>query len=160
MNICKTLVWLSLTLSLWGCGEEEAPLLFDTIANTSPDVTSVQYYSPSAYGNGEKEYYVVTDFSESGLKLQCSNCDNIEISCEQRKFYSPESGGTTTTTATEEETGIYVSLTDGNVIAIRFAAPAAVNGADSYFGTIYARDKADRKDRQTKINIVRSKRDD
>ncbi|MBO5268984.1 MAG: hypothetical protein J6B13_09540 [Muribaculaceae bacterium] len=155
MNIFKTLVWLLLPLSLCGCEDEEAPLLFDTIENTSPDVTSVQYYAPSAYGNGEKEYYVVTDFSESGLKLECSNCDNIEISCELRKFYSPESGGTTTTAATAEETGIYVSLTDGNIIAIRFAEPGAVNGAGSYFGTIYARDKAGGGDRRTIINIAR-----
>lgn len=155
MSIYKALFFTFFsTILLYACGEEEeAPVQFDTVENTAPETTKVRYYCPSVYG-GEKEYFVSTDFSECLLKLRCSNCRNIDIACELRKPYVPETGGNTTTAATSEETGIYVSLSDAGVITIRFTALNPDYSPYGYFGTIKATDRTDRK-RTTTINLAR-----
>lgn len=102
-------------LVLAGCDEKEAPLQFEVMINTSPEATDIRYYCPDLGPfRGDKEYFVVTDFSASEVKFQCTNAGPIHIET------SLEAGGNISTDVTPEEAGIFVTLERGNVIAIRF----------------------------------------
>lgn len=152
----KLFLFLLFALSFCACEEEkEAPLLFDVIENTLPDITYIGYYSPRADGGGEKWYHVLTDFSENEVKLKCNNCDRTHISCSYQKPYVREDGGSSETEATPEETGIYVSLSEDNVITIRFAELETENNTYGYYGTIYASGKVGGEEKQTIIKLAR-----
>lgn len=150
---------LLLVLTSSKCEDDEAPLQFDVIDNSAPDVTSVSYYCPDMgpFG-GVMEYFVRTDFSESSVKLYCNNCgrDGIRIETSLSKPCVLENGGSSSCEATPEETGIYVSLSDANTITVNFAGIDREDLAYAYYGTITAYGKVNRKDVKTQINISRS----
>lgn len=141
---------------LCACHEEaEAPLQFDVIENSTPETTRIRYFANPGPGCMEKEYYVYTDFSESELKLKCNNSNKIKTACRLKKPYASENGGTTTIEATPEETGIYVTLSDDNIITVRFAQLSSESTPYGYYGTIIATDHNGGAERQTVINISR-----
>lgn len=140
------------------CEDEEAPLQFDVVENTAPDVTSLAYYCPDMgpFG-GEKEYFISTDFSESRVKLYCNNCNRSGISIDAQ-FQKPcvlEGGGSSTCEATPQETGIYVSLSDGDMITVQFADISSEESMYACYGTITVHGKVNRNDVTTRINISR-----
>ncbi|MDE7473755.1 MAG: hypothetical protein K2M68_09260 [Muribaculaceae bacterium] len=145
-------------LTLAGCDENEAPLQFDVVDNTTPEVITVDYYCPDfGWFPGDKEYFVRTDFTAGSVTLKCNNCDRggIKIETELSKPCVIEGGGSSSCEATAEETGIYVSLSHaGNMITIDFAD---VSPADSYsyYGVIKAYGKVGREDKVTVINVTR-----
>lgn len=144
-----------LSLVFSSCEEEkEAPLLFDVIENTSPEMTYIGYYSPFAYG-GEKWYHVMTDFSENDVKLKCTNCNILGIRCE---FTKPQvkDHAEISVEATPEETGMDVSLSDDNVITIHFSELDKETSCYSYYGKIYVRGKIGGEDKETIIKLARS----
>lgn len=144
-------------LLLTSCREEvDAPLQLDVTENTAPDVTKVGY-DTSVLGPGrhEKEYQITTDFSASELKMQCNNCKQLQIETALRKPYVPETGGSTTIEATAEETGIYVSVAEGNIITIRFAQLDPENSSYGYYGTVKVHGKIKGETKTTTINIGR-----
>jgi len=146
-----------LALLLAGCREEvDAPLQLDVIENTAPDITKVDY-STSVLGPGrhEKEYQITTDFSASELKMQCNNCRQLQVETALRKPYVPETGGSTTTDATAEETGIYVSVDNGNVITIKFTQLDPENNSYGYYCTVKVHGKINGESKTTTINIGR-----
>lgn len=131
----------------------DAPLQLDVTENTAPDITKVGY-DTSVLGPGrhEKEYQVSTDFSDCELKMQCNNCKQLQVETALRKPYVPETGGSTTIEATAEETGIYVSVAEGNGIAIRFAQ---LDPEKSSYGTVKVHGKIKGETKTTTINIGR-----
>lgn len=137
-----------------GCDEEkDAPLQFEVIENSSPDITKMDYYSPGAFAR-EKEYFVKTDFSSSEVKLQCNNCGQITIDTKLEKPHTAETGGDTMIEATLEETGIYVSLSDGNVITVNFRQ-LDLDNPYGYYGTVTVFGKVDGKEEKALINLSR-----
>lgn len=140
-----------------GCDEEkDAPLQFEVIENSSPDITKIDYYSPNLGPFvREKEYFVKTDFSSSEVKLQCNNCSLITIDTKLKKPYASETGGSTTIDATPEETGIDVALSEGNVITVKFTQLETLNNPYGYYGTVTVFGKVGRKDEKTVINLSR-----
>lgn len=149
------LIWALLSVLLCACHEEtEASLQFDVIENSTPETTRIRYFANPGPGCIEKEYYVYTDFSESELKLKCNNSNKIKTSCRLKKPYASENGDTTIE-ATPEETGIYVTLSENNIITVRFAQLSSENTPYGYYGTIIATDYNGGEERQTVINISR-----
>lgn len=139
-----------------GCDEEkDAPLQFEVIENSSPDITKIDYYSPNLGPFvREKEYFVKTDFSSSEVKLQCNNCGQITIDTKLEKPHTAETGGDTMIEATPEETGIYVSLSDGNVITVNFRQ-LDLDNPYGYYGTVTVFGKVDGKEEKALINLSR-----
>lgn len=151
MKRLGTLLCTLCALLLCACDEEkEAPLLFDVIANSAPETTTIGYFSPSATG-GVKEYHVYTDFGASELKLQCANCRDIAITCQYRKPCVLEGGGSSSTEATAEEAGMDVYLSESNVITVRFDSLATADNLYGYYGTIRVSRKSRGKDEQTTV---------
>lgn len=143
-------------LALAGCHEEvDAPLQFDVIENTAPDVTTIRYFANPGPGTQQKDYYVYTDFSACELRLKCTNCDRLQIETSLTKPYVPETGGTITVEATPEETGIHVSLSESDVVTIRFTELEANENPYGFFGTVEAYGKVNGEDSKTVIYIAR-----
>ncbi len=137
------------------CEEGEAPLMFDEIDNTAPSVTTFSYHGYGPF-TGNKQYFVDTDFTESEIKLQCNNCSSIAIETRLEKPCVLDTGGSSTTVATPDETGIYVTLAEGNVITVRFT-PLNPDLSDyGYYGTVTAIGKVDGKQQHTIINLHRT----
>lgn len=136
------------------CEEKDAQLKVDVIENSSPDITHMGYFSPTI-GFGYKEYHIYTDFSASELKLRCKKCGRIDMDIELRKPHTSEAGGDTSIEATPEETGIYVALSEGNVITVKFARLEISDAPYGYYGTVRIYGRIGGKDKQTTININR-----
>lgn len=146
-----------IAVALAGCREElDAPLQLDVIENTAPDITDVRYFS-SDMGPGwhEKEYHIHTDFSTCELKLQCNNCNLIQIETALTKPYVPPTGGNSSTEATPDETGIHVTLSEGNIITIKFTELEPQDNPYGYFGTVTVYGIVNRENKKTIINIAR-----
>ena len=146
-----------IVVALAGCSEEvDAPLQLDVIENTAPDITDVRYFSPSiGLGWHEKEYHVYTDFAACELKLQCNNCNLIQIETALSKPYVPPTGGNSSTEATPDETGIHVTLSEGNIITIRFTELEPQDNPYGYFGTVTVYGIVNRENKKTIIKIAR-----
>ncbi len=138
--------------------EEDAPLQLDVIENTS-DNTRIYYYAqPTNIFGGirVKDYHIHTDFEESVLKLQCTNCRNIRIETSQSKpWVDEEYGYSTSTEATPEETGIYISVTDNNVLDIHFKYLDPYDNLYGYYATVKVFGKIDGADKYTEVFISR-----
>ncbi|MDE6301916.1 MAG: hypothetical protein K2M19_09400 [Muribaculaceae bacterium] len=65
-----------LALFIYGCEEDESPLLFDSEQNTAPQNIKIEYYSvdPSCL---PKEYHIVTNRHAGELTLHCTNAPEI-----------------------------------------------------------------------------------
>lgn len=152
-----TVILSIIAVALAGCSEEvDAPLQLDVIENTAPDITDVRYFSPSmGPGWHEKEYHVYTDFSACELKLQCNNCNLIQIETALTKPYVPPTGGNSSTEATPDETGIHVTLSEGNIITVRFTELEPQDNPYGYFGTVTVYGIVNRENKKTIINIAR-----
>lgn len=146
-----------IVVAIAGCSEEvDAPLQLDVIENTAPDITDVRYFSPSiGLGWHEKEYHVYTDFSACELKLQCNNCNLIQIETALSKPYVPPTGGNSSTEATPDETGIHVTLSEGNIITVRFTELEPQDNPYGYFGTVTVYGIVNRENKKTIISIAR-----
>lgn len=146
-----------IVVALAGCSEEvDAPLQLDVIENTAPDITRIRYFSPSiGLGWHEKEYHVYTDFAACELKLQCNNCNLVQIETALTKPYVPPTGGNSSTEATPDETGIHVTLSEGNIITIQFTELEPQDNPYGYFGTVTVYGIVNRENKKTIINIAR-----
>ncbi len=138
--------------------EEDAPLQLDIIENTS-DETRMYYNAqpPTIFGGIRvKEYSIHTGFDESVLKLQCTNCRNIRIEVTQSKpWVDEEHGYSTSTEATPEETGIYISVTDNNVLDIHFKYLDPYDNSFGYYANVKVFGKIDGVDKYTEVFISR-----
>ena len=151
-------LYLSL-LSVSSCDkEEDAPLQLDEIENSSEE-TKIYYYAQPAYifgGIRVKDYHVHTDFDESVLKLQCTNCRNIRIETYLSKpWVDEEYGYSTSAEATPEETGIFITVSDNNVLDIRFKYLDPYNNPYGYYATVKVYGKIDGVDKYTELYISR-----
>lgn len=151
----RLIVCLVVVMFLSGCDAEEAPLQFDVIENTSPETTKLEYHAQAGPFPGVNEYYIHTNYSASEVKLHCNNCKHLVIDTYLDKPYAPESGGTTSTEATPEESGIYVTLSEGNTVTVTFTPLIPLESAYGYYGKITATGKIGGKEVQTVINIHR-----
>lgn len=151
-----TVILSIIAVALAGCHKEaDAPLQLDVIENTAPDITNIGYYANPGPGLQYKEYYVYTDFSACELKLQCNNCNLIQIETALTKPYVPPTGGNSSTEATPDETGIHVTLSEGNIITIKFTELEPQDNPYGYFGTVNVYGIVNRENKKTIINIAR-----
>ena len=136
--------------------EEEAPLQLEVIESTS-DATSFSYHSiTQPIGVYVKEYYVYTDFDESLVRMQCTNCRNIRIETSLSKPHVDEEYGySTSIEGTAEETGIFISVSDNNVIVINFKSLDSYDNPYGYYATVKVYGKIDGVDKYTTVYISR-----
>ena len=103
-----------------------------------------------------KEYYVYTDFDESLVRMQCTNCRNIRIETSLSKPHVDEEYGySTSIEATAEETGIFISVSDNNVIVINFKSLDSYDNPYGYYATVKVYGKIDGVDKYTTVYISR-----
>lgn len=65
-----------LVTTLCGCEEEDSPLLFTTIENTSPQNVKIDYYSPDPCCV-PRSYTITTNRFAGELTIKCSNSPSI-----------------------------------------------------------------------------------
>ncbi len=145
----KILLFLTITvfsIILVSCEEPEAPLQFDIIENSDEDANYISYHSTGVTPfPGTKQYHIFTKVYSGEIKLECNNCNDIEI----ETSFSDSFGE-----ATAEETGIFVTLENGNIITIRLAEKS-FDIAMGYYCTIKVFGKVRKNMESTTININR-----
>lgn len=136
--------------------EEEAQLQLEVIESTS-DATSFSYHSiTQPIGVYVKEYYIYTDFDESLVRMQCTNCRNIRIETSLSKPHVDEEYGySTSIEATAEETGIFVTVADNNVLCIDLKHLDPDNSLYGYYATVKVYGKIDGVDKYSTVYISR-----
>lgn len=106
-----------LVTTLCGCEEEDSPLLFTTIENTSPQNVKIDYYSPDP-SCVPRSYTITTNRFAGELTIKCSNSPNIyfaEIGDNSRAKYGVTSSGEVDiNTLVFDDGNWFVSLIDNN----------------------------------------------
>ena len=144
------LIFIILSLIMVSCEDEDAPLQFDIVQISNKECIEVIYTCRDITPlPGVKEYYVNTYFTAGEIQLKCNNCDQLEI--ETRLESS-------TNEVTAEESGIFVTLENRNIVKIVFAG-LPVSEIMSYYGTIKVFGKVGGESQVTTINIQRLNRD-
>lgn len=112
-----------LVTTLCGCEEEDSPLLFTTIENTSPKNVKIDYYSPDP-SCVPRSYTITTNRFAGELTIKCSNSPSIyfaEIGDNSRAKYGVTSSGEVDiNTLVFEDGNWYVSLIDNNHLKFVF----------------------------------------
>ena len=109
--------------ALCGCEEEDSPLLFTTIENTSPKNVKIDYYSPDP-SCLPRSYTITTNRFAGELIIECSNAPSIyfaEIGNNSRAKYGvSDSGEVDINTLVFDDGKWYVTLIDNNQLKFVF----------------------------------------
>lgn len=149
---------LSITLvtALCGCEEEDSPLLFTTIENTSPQNVIIDYYSPDPCCV-PRSYTITTNRFAGELTIKCSNSPSIyfaEIGDNSRAKYGVTSyGEVDINTLVFDDGNWYVSLIDNNHLKFVFRETPVNPDLDFVMENDYVKICAKSKNKVLETNI-------
>ncbi len=145
-----------LVTALCGCEEEDSPLLFTTIENTSPQNVKIDYYSPDP-ACVPRSYTITTNRFAGELTIKCSNSPNIyfaEIGDNSRAKYGVTSSGEVDiNTLVFDDGKWYVSLIDDNHLKFVFLETPVNPDLDFVMENDYVKICAKSKNKVLETNI-------
>lgn len=142
--------------ALCGCEEEDSPLLFTTIENTSPQNVKIDYSSPDP-SCVPRSYTITTNRFSGELTIKCSNATTIyfgEIGNNSRAKYGVTAyGEVDINTLVFDDGNWYVSLIDNNHLKFVFRETPVNPDLDFVMETDFVKICARSKDKVLETNI-------